>query len=193
MHNIEPFYLWRDIYCAEEDPQSPFYGRTYSEFTFTQQVYNYYIHPQWDDFGSSTLYLKILYVNYDDGFCVIEFIGEWNDCLYDDFYVLKKNILDDLMALGVHKFLFSCAQVMNFHSGDIDYYELFQEELDDAHGWMVMVNALPHVYDELSRHQMPQYIFMEESLNNFNWRQMKPEHLGNYIERQFLSRRLKAS
>ena len=59
MHEIEPFYNWRHIYIAEEDPKSPFYKRTYSEFEYSQTVYNYYIHPQWDDFGSKTLYIKI--------------------------------------------------------------------------------------------------------------------------------------
>ena len=55
MQDIEPFYNWRHIYVSEEDQLSPFFGRQYSEFEFTQTVYNYYIHPQWDDFGSRTL------------------------------------------------------------------------------------------------------------------------------------------
>ena len=55
MQDIEPYYNWRHLYTAEEDPQSPFYGRIYSEFEFTHTVYNYYIHPQWDEFGSRTL------------------------------------------------------------------------------------------------------------------------------------------
>ena len=65
MHEIEPYFNWRHLYTAEEDPQSPFYKRTYSEFEFSQTVYNYYIHPQWDDFGSRTLYLKILFTDYE--------------------------------------------------------------------------------------------------------------------------------
>jgi hypothetical protein len=55
MHDIEPYYHWRDRYVAAEDKESPFYGRQYSEFEFSQQIYNYYIHPQWDDFGSPKL------------------------------------------------------------------------------------------------------------------------------------------
>ncbi len=51
MHEIEPFYNWRHIYVSEEDERSPFYGRVYSEFEFSQTIYNYYIHPQWDEFG----------------------------------------------------------------------------------------------------------------------------------------------
>lgn len=41
MHDIEPFYNWRHLYTADEDPRSPFYGREYSEFEFSQTVYNY--------------------------------------------------------------------------------------------------------------------------------------------------------
>ena len=81
MHDIEPFFNWRHLYVSEEDKRSPFFGIEYSEFQFTQTVYNYFIHPQWDDFGSQTLYLKVLFVDYDTGFCIIEFIGEWNDAI----------------------------------------------------------------------------------------------------------------
>ena len=79
MHDIEPFWNWRHRYTAEEDELSPFFGREYSEFYFTNAVYDHAIHPQWDAFGSSTLYLKILYADYDDGFAIIELIGECTD------------------------------------------------------------------------------------------------------------------
>jgi hypothetical protein len=48
MHEIEPYFQWRHLYIADEDPKSIFFGQTYSEFEFSQTVYNYYIHPQWD-------------------------------------------------------------------------------------------------------------------------------------------------
>jgi len=57
MHDIEPYYKWREYYVASEDEQSPFYGRTYDEFKFTKKIYNYFIHPQWDYIGSQTLYI----------------------------------------------------------------------------------------------------------------------------------------
>ena len=94
MHEIEPYYNWRHLYIADEDEKSPFFGRTYSEFEFTQTVYNYYIHPQWDDFGSQTLYLKILFADYDLGFCIIEFIGEWNDAIENDIDDSYLDIID---------------------------------------------------------------------------------------------------
>ena len=43
MHNIEPYYNWRHVYVPEEDNKSPFWGRVYSEFEYSQTVYNYYI------------------------------------------------------------------------------------------------------------------------------------------------------
>lgn len=56
MHTIEPFYRWIEDYNAADDERSPFYGREYSEFTYSQAIYDHYIHPQWDDFGSETLF-----------------------------------------------------------------------------------------------------------------------------------------
>ena len=63
MHELEPFYNWQHLYLASEDEESPFYGVEYSEFEFSNTVYNFYIHPQWDNMGSETLYLKILFVS----------------------------------------------------------------------------------------------------------------------------------
>ena len=88
MHTIEPFYNWRHIYVSEEDQRSPFYGRQYSEFEYSQTVYNYYIHPQWDDFGSKTLYLKILIADYEEKYAIIEMLGEWNDAIENDMCLL---------------------------------------------------------------------------------------------------------
>ena len=76
MHDIEPYYNWRGYYIAAEDPYSPFFEREYSEFEFSSKIYNYYIHPQWDSFGSQTLFMKVLYCHYENGFAIIELIGE---------------------------------------------------------------------------------------------------------------------
>ena len=90
MHSIEPYYKWREFYRSDKDPASPFYGEEYSEFHFTNHIYNFAIHPQWDNFGSETLLLKILYVDYDRGYTIIELIGEWNDAINNDI----KKLLD---------------------------------------------------------------------------------------------------
>src|SRR6187200_401751 len=123
MHDIEPYYNWRHIYVSEEDERSPFYQREYSEFEFTQTVYNYFIHPQWDDFGSRTLYLKLLFVDYDQGFAIIELIGEWNDAIENDIMTLKREIVDKMISEGIYKYVLISENVMNFHSSDTSYYE----------------------------------------------------------------------
>src|SRR5699024_8682446 len=115
MHDIEPYYKWRDYYIASEDEKSPFYGRRYDEFYFTNAIYNYVIHPQWDDFGSSTLYSKVLYANYEKSYAVIELIGEWNDCIANDIMFLKRNLIDSMHQQGIHKFILICENVLNFH------------------------------------------------------------------------------
>ena len=64
MHNIEPFYRWREEYASEDDQLSPFYGLTYN-FSEWKQIYNYVLNPLWDDFESNTLYLKVLIADYE--------------------------------------------------------------------------------------------------------------------------------
>ena len=105
MHEIEPYYNWRSIYIASEDQNSPFYGRQYSEFEFSNAIYDYFIHPQWDKFDSNTLYLKILYVNYDLHYCVIELLGEWNDALYNDIMHLYRNVIETLLENDIIHFI----------------------------------------------------------------------------------------
>ena len=128
MHEIEPYYNWRHIYVSEEDERSPFFGRVYSEFEYTQAIYNYLIHPQWDDFGSRTLYLKVLLADYEEKYAIIELIGEWNDAIEKDIMSLKREVADPFMVQGIFKFIFITENVLNFHSGDKDYYEEWYEE-----------------------------------------------------------------
>ena len=64
-----------------------------------EKIYNFLLHPQWDEFGSLTLYLKVLYADYDKGFCIIELIGEWNDAIYNDIMILKREIIDLMLPI----------------------------------------------------------------------------------------------
>ena len=116
MQNIEPYYNWRHLYVAEEDRLSPFYGREYSEFEFSQTVYNYYIHPQWDEFGSRTLYMKILFADYEQHYAIIELLGEWNDAIENDIMTLRRDVTDLLYKTGIYKF--TLQQIMrDLHPG----------------------------------------------------------------------------
>src|SRR6478735_5703657 len=118
MHEIEPFYNWRHIYVSEEDDRSPFYGRVYSEFEYSQTIYNYYIHPQWDEFGSRTLYMKVIMADYEEGYAVMELLGEWNDAIENDIMQMKREVIDKFQGNGIFKFILIGENVLNFHSGD---------------------------------------------------------------------------
>ena len=181
MHEIEPYYHWRHLYMAEEDPLSPFFGQTYSEFEFSQTIYNYYIHPQWDEFGSKTLYLKLIFADYEMSFAIIEMIGEWNDAIENDIMTLKREILEKLMDQGIYKFIIIGENIFNFHNGDRDYYEELYEELSDENGWAVMINM----------HQAAQHDFLLKKLNRYielmeieNWRTYKPEDFFLLIDKK---------
>lgn len=185
MHNIEPFYNWRHIYVSEEDSRSPFFGRTYSEFEFSQTVYNYYIHPQWDDFGSKTLYLKIIYVDYELNFAVIELIGEWNDAIENDIMELKREVMDLLYKQGIVKYILIAENVLNFHSSDKEYYQEWYEELSEENGWAVALNMSEAAQYDFKRKKLNYYI---ELVDLPEWRTYKPYHLFKKIDDMLMKR-----
>jgi hypothetical protein len=187
LHNIEPHYHWRDLYTAEEDENSPFYGKMYSEFEYSNKIYNYLIHPQWDDFGSSTLFIKILFVDYDEKFAIFELIGEWNDCLQNDIMILKNEIIDYFQNQGISKFLIICENVLNFHGGDDDYYVELQEEISEHRGYVVLINLLDHVMREMTDQGLQQYVTIDFPYQMMNWRKFKPEQLCELFDRQLLA------
>lgn len=177
MHTLEPHYRWRNRYVAARDMHSPFYGRVYSEFTFSNRVYNYLIHPQWDEFGSETLYLKILYVDYLEGYTIIELIGEWNDCINNDIATLKYEVIELLQKKGIHRFILIGENVLNFHGDETDYYEEWYEETRENDGWFAYINFLPHVEDEMREVGIHHYAHLGAPLNDLKWRPKKPEFI----------------
>ena len=182
MHELEPYYRWRDRYCAEEDPSSPFYGKEYSEFEFSDSIYDHVIHPQWDNFGSTTLFMKILFVDYIDGSCIIELMGEWNDCLHNDIMLLKRDVIELLMQEGINKFVLIGENVLNFHSSDDCYYEEWFEEVFDEGGWIAMLNFRDHVMEEFKNENIDQYFLMGGQLEDINWRTKDPETVCENVE-----------
>ncbi|WP_256012746.1 hypothetical protein [Desertivirga xinjiangensis] len=186
MHDIEPYYRWRDDYIAAEDDRSPFFQTEYSEFEFDKMIYNYYIHPQWDYFGSQTLYMKILFVDYDKQYSIIEFLGEWNDTLYNDIMLLKREIIELMMHEGINKFILIGENILNFHSSDDSYYEEWFQDVED--GWIAGVNFREHVIDEFKRNNIDYYINFGGSLDEMQWRNLKPIQFFKRIEEQLTKR-----
>lgn len=179
MQNIEPFYNWRHLYAAEEDENSPFFGRAYSEFEFSQTIYNYYIHPQWDEFGSRTLYMKLLFVDYDQSFAIIELIGEWNDAIENDIMMLRREVTDQLFANGIRKFILIAENVLNFHSSDDSYYEEWREQVMEENGWIVILDMPLQSQYDFKRSRLNNYI---QLLDFPQWRTLKPDLVFQQID-----------
>ena len=186
MQDIEPYYNWRHLYTSEEDAFSPFYRRTYSEFEFSQTVYNYYIHPQWDEFGSRTLYMKILFAEYEQHYAIIELLGEWNDAIENDIMTMRRDVTDILYKHGISKFILIAENVLNFHSSDDSYYEEWKEQLEDDGGWVVVLNMPGQSQYDFKRSRLTNYI---QLLDFSEWRTIKPELVFLQVD-NFMMKRL---
>ena len=185
LQDIEPYFNWRHLYAAEEDPLSPFYRREYSEFEFSNTVYNFYIHPQWDDFGSRTLYMKILFVDYEQNYTIIELLGEWNDAIENDIMTLRRDITDIMFVRGISKFILIAENVLNFHSSDDSYYEDWREQLEDVGGWVVILDMPTQSQYDFKNARLTNYI----NLFDFpQWRTLKPEIIFEQIDDLMIKR-----
>jgi hypothetical protein len=185
MHEIEPFYNWRHLYTAEEDERSPFFGAEHSEFQYTATVYNYYIHPQWDDFGSRTLYIKVLFVDYEAGYAIFELIGEWNDAIENDIMTLKRDVVDLMIRDGISKFIVIAENVLNFHSSDGSYYEEWQDDIRDEGGWVVLMNLPEASQHDFRQARLTRYLEFAEYPA---WRTLQPQHLFATLDNLMLRR-----
>jgi len=182
MHDLAPFHRWQPAYLAEEDERSPFFRQEKDRMYYSQAIYNYYIHPDWDAFGSSTLYMKVLYADYLEGFVIIELIGEWNDCLHNDIMYLKRRVVDYMMPEGIHKYILICENVLNFHGSDDCYYEEWQEEALEEGGWICCINTLKHVAEEMEGTRLQYFMHFGESFNGVEWRMQKPKWVFKAVE-----------
>ena len=184
MHDIEPYDSWQYLYASEEDELSPFYGREYSQFEYVNTIYNYYIHPLWDEFGSRTLYLKVLMADYDANYVIVELIGEWNEVEYVGHPLVE--VVDEFLRQGITKFILITENVLNFHSSDDSYYEEWFEDVEDENGWIVFLNMPEATQHDFIKARLNNYV---ELLNLEQWRTLKPDVLFNQLD-NFLLRRL---
>ena len=187
MHFVEPYFNWRNYYISSEDPASPFYGHEYSEFEFEHSVYNFCIHPQWDSIGSPTLFIKILFVEYNEGYAIIEMIGEWNDAIENDIMTLKRDIIEELIREGISKFILIGENVLNFHYSDDCYYEEWFEDIED--GWIAGINFHEHVTNEFKNANIDEYIAIGGELEELDWRTYTPFQFYKKVN-QIINRRL---
>lgn len=194
MHLIEPYNNWLKYYNPADDPQSPFYGKEYNFDQYSDTIYGYYIDPAWDFMGSETLYIKVLFADYDKGFAVIEFLGEWNDAINNDIMHLKRNVLDLMMGEGINKFILIGESVLNFHGSDDSYYEEWFEEVDDTEkpstpGWIAAVSFPEFIREEMMKYKIDLYVNMGGTLEIAQWRTLRPEVFCDVVSR-LIQRRL---
>lgn len=186
MHEIEPYYNWLKYYNPAKDPRSPFFGKQYNFEQYSDTIYGYYIDPAWDFMGSETLYIKILFTDYEKGITVIEFLGEWNDTINNDIMHLKRNIIDELVPLGINKFILIGENILNFHGSDDCYYEEWFENVED--GWIAAVSFPDFIQDEMKKYQIDNYVNMGGTLQLPQWRTLQPtvfcELIGKLIQRR---------
>jgi len=187
MHTILPYEGWLSFYDPSEDERSPFYGKQYDFSRYEQTIYNYYIDPAWDFFGSETLYMKLLYCNYHEQLAIIELMGEWNDALHNDIMHLKRNIIDHLLRQGIRFFILIGENVLNFHGSDDAYYEEWFDDLEE--GWVCALNFRLHVYQEWEKYGIDYYIHYGQSLTLAQWRTLEPLQLFEVVK-EILSRRI---
>ena len=187
MHNIEPFHRWLSEYDVSSDTRSPFFGKEYNYDLYTNTIYGYYIDPGWDFIGSETLYIKILYADYQRGFVIIEMIGEWNDALHNDIMHLKRNIVDHLQKISIKQFILIGENVMNFHGSDDCYYEEWFEDVED--GWIALVGFRDFVLNEMTEYNIDSYLNYGRNLQIDNWSTMK-HHVFHKLVDELIMRRL---
>jgi len=185
MQELEPFYRWRDLYLSEEDPKSPFYGINHDQFKYTTTIYNYFIHPSWDDMGSKTLYLKVLYADYRKKYVIIELLGEWNDAIENDIMILRKEVIDPFMDMGITKFILIAENVLNFHNSETDYYEEWYENVSDENGWIVCLNMPESTQHDFRKIKLQYFIELREMEE---WRKYQPDGVFTIIDSELKKR-----
>jgi hypothetical protein len=186
MHEIEPYYNWQKYYQAEKDMRSPFFGRAYGMY-YENDVYGYYIDPNWDEIGSETLYVKLLFTDYEKRFAILELFGEWNDTLHNDVMYLKRNVIDRLLINGIDKFILMADNIFQFHGGDSDYYEEWFDEVED--GWIAVINARGFILEEFQKYKLDYFLNFGGTLQFDKWRTIKPSQLFELVS-ALMQRRL---
>lgn len=73
--------------------------------------------------------------------------------------------------------------VLNFHSGDKDYYEEWYEEVTDKEGWISYLNMPSSTQYDFIKAKLNKYISV---LNIPAWRTYLPQHLLYAIEKERL-------
>jgi hypothetical protein len=132
--------------------------------------------------------MKVLYCHYENGFAIIELIGEWNDLLYNDIMFLKREVIELMMQEGISKFILIGENILNFHFADDSYYDEWFDEVSDNDGWIALMNVRDHVLADMDDAHIDRYFVSGGKLNEVKWRTMNPDQLFESVERHVMRR-----
>src|SRR5258708_37237654 len=129
--------------------------------------------------------MKVLVADYDEHYVIMELFGEWNDAIENDIMNLKREVVDKFNDFGITKYILIAENVLNFHSGDKDYYEEWFEEVTDAGGWIACLNMPEQTQHDFRKAKLNRFIELVELVN---WRTYTPFHLFKLIDEHILRR-----
>jgi len=181
LHYIEPYYGWLNLYNHEQDNRSPFHQVEHNMFYFDRSINNIPAHPLWDDIGSESLLVKILFADYCKGYAIIELFGEWNDLFDNDYKLLAENCLTYLIDHGITRFILVCENVFHIYLQEDDYYQALQEELG-FEGWICTLRIRDNVWEEMESYGISPFFYRNPLLDEMPWRKLKPVQLFKLIE-----------
>lgn len=127
----------------------------------------------------------MLYADYEIGFAIIEFIGEWNDAIENDIMTLKRELIDKMLVDGISKFILIGENVLNFHSSDECYYEEWCEDVEEKGGglscWDCPINQ-PMISKRTGIHRFVELLDLND------WRPFTPINLFNKVDNLIIKR-----
>ena len=86
--------------------------------------------------------------------------------------LLKRNIIEVLLAEGINKFILIGENVLNFHGSDDSYYEEWLEEVEE--GWIACVSFPNFLREEMAKYNLDTYLNMGGTLEIDKWRTLTP-------------------
>ena len=119
---------------------------------------------------------------------VFELPGGHIDYAEDIVVGLKREVIEVMMNHGIYKFILIGENVLNFHTSDDSYYEEWFEDVNDADGWIALMNFRSHVLDDMKDANVDSYFVLGGQLNDIRWRTMNPDQLYESVTRYVVRR-----
>jgi MFS superfamily sulfate permease-like transporter len=129
--------------------------------------------------------LKLLFIDYEEKYAIIELIGEWNDAIENDIAIFKRSVIDKLIQNGIKKFILIGENVLNFHSSDNCYYEEWHEDVLEDGGWVVMIGLPEQSQHDFKKARINYYV---ELFDFPQWRTTLPQFLFASVDNFILKR-----